>query len=550
MPVTVYPALHESEPCALGSLIRNASPEQVLRSCTTLGTKNGQRNYSDRLDKTWSSSFETEEHTDIYPSSNGFVHAAIRAYNAHHHFRIRPDDVWIAILTQFSIYVNKNAEEMRSTFVAHQGKKALDIEGAILSGRKFDAFANKITEVLGKSVKDRSVIDWIMQQFSTTTDDDRITAGIIMMATFQSYFTYFDASTCGLPSVTLLGTREDWVQILHAIERLAGFGEEPTTWLSLLKPIISHFVRSFDKPTSIDIINFWQRIADYRVGGSGGDFLSGWLTAFCFWDEKGNCTQKDRYGMLQLDGINYAPLDWDDVPPGWASVPVEIDLDENGGATIRKCRLLAGSVGMTPFLKDGAQDDAQNRVQDEAHQSSQQLPKTSSHEDKLGPGKQPARRSSSVLHKLLNCCQRTSSGDHDTAATIKPVVPRTKDTAANVKPIASGDKATAANAKPAASTGDTAALPPYSNWADEEEKEIHIPRDQKPIHDYENSNADRIYQAKRYQAKAIGLLDEEEREAPPPEYRLDGLQPRVGWFLWQEEIIDASESEAYGAGRA
>lgn len=549
MPVTVYPARHDSEPCALGSLLRNASPEQVLRSCTALGTKNGQRNYSDKLDKTWSSSFETEQHTDIYPSSNGFVHAAIRAYNAHHHFRIRPDDVWIAILTQFSIYINKNAEEMRSTFVSHGGKKALDIDGAILGGRKFHIFADKITEVLGKSVKDRSVITWIMQRFSTTTDDDRIAAGIIMMATFQSYFSYYDACSCGLPSVTLLGTREDWVQILNAIERLAGFGEQPTMWLSLLRPVVNRFVRSFDEPTSVDVINFWQRIADYRVGGSGADYLSGWLTAFCFWDEKGNCTQKDRYGMLQLDGVSYAPLDWDDVPPGWASVPVELDLDENGGATVRKCRLLAGSVGMTPFLKDGTEVELQNKAQ----QTSQRSGQASRLDDKTKSGKPPVRGRSGVLHKLLNCCQPTDSSHEDTVDSVKLVRSGTQDAAAKVKPTESGDKAkdVASDAKPAASTGDVAPLPPYSSRAEEEEQSIYIPRDQKPVLDYENSNADRIQQAKLYQAKAAGLygIDGGGGEGPP-EYRLDGLQPRVGWFLWQEEIIDSSESEAYGLGRA
>lgn len=60
---------------------------------------------------------------------NGLVHTLEAAYSHHHHLTLRPDDVWLAVLSQFSIYVNKNAESLRSYFVTHEGKK----EWALLS---------------------------------------------------------------------------------------------------------------------------------------------------------------------------------------------------------------------------------------------------------------------------------------------------------------------------------------------------------------------------------------------------------------------------------
>jgi Domain of unknown function (DUF4419) len=44
---------------------------------------------------------------------------------------------------------------------------------------------------------------------------------------------------------------------------------------------------------------------------------------------------------LQLDEARYHRIDTDEVPPGWASVPVE--LNDNG--TIIPCTMVAGSVG-------------------------------------------------------------------------------------------------------------------------------------------------------------------------------------------------------------
>lgn len=61
----------------------------------------------------------------IYSHPSGFIDGALRAYNNHHHLVLSPDDIWISILTQFSAYVNANAEDLREMFVSHQGEKEL-----------------------------------------------------------------------------------------------------------------------------------------------------------------------------------------------------------------------------------------------------------------------------------------------------------------------------------------------------------------------------------------------------------------------------------------
>ena len=55
----------------------------------------------------------TNPPSSIVGNNNGFVHTVIRAWQQDLHLRIRPDDVWLSILTQFSFFVNKNAEELR-----------------------------------------------------------------------------------------------------------------------------------------------------------------------------------------------------------------------------------------------------------------------------------------------------------------------------------------------------------------------------------------------------------------------------------------------------
>lgn len=69
------------------------------------------------------SSFKGAPPGTLIPDRNAFVQAVTQAYNEHHHLAFRPDDVWIAIITQFSSYVNAHAEDLRASFVAQQGRK-------------------------------------------------------------------------------------------------------------------------------------------------------------------------------------------------------------------------------------------------------------------------------------------------------------------------------------------------------------------------------------------------------------------------------------------
>jgi hypothetical protein len=148
----------------------------------------------------------------VIPARYGLVSAIMDAYNTHHCLVLRPDDVWQAILTQFSFYVNANAEDLRDAFVEFQGKKRLVIHmpGTLFSA-DFATFANRmVDEQIATNLKDPEVIAWLLPNFSTTKTVDRIVASVTIMSTPQSYFEYVCNLCCGIPEVTLEGTVDDW----------------------------------------------------------------------------------------------------------------------------------------------------------------------------------------------------------------------------------------------------------------------------------------------------------------------------------------------------
>ncbi|KAJ7027052.1 hypothetical protein C8F04DRAFT_1267489 [Mycena alexandri] len=155
---------------------------------------------------------------------NGFVNTVINAYSRDSALVLHPDDVWIAILSQFSFFLNRRAELLRANFVAHEGKKPLPIIVETTETRysiDFGVLACQWVVLIEKNVVDPALRTWFMPNFTTTTTHDTTVSAVLAMATLKKYFTYpLLLGDCGLPRVTLEGKRADWVNILRRLEKL------------------------------------------------------------------------------------------------------------------------------------------------------------------------------------------------------------------------------------------------------------------------------------------------------------------------------------------
>lgn len=123
------------------------------------------------------SSFDEHRNKQPYiiPYENGFVSGLIRALNQDLHLVIRPDDVWLAILLQFSNYVNGHAEDLRHLFVAHDGQKELFLgfEQLSFANIKTSEITDGFVSLIHRNVVDETLRGWMLPAFSTSTDIDR-----------------------------------------------------------------------------------------------------------------------------------------------------------------------------------------------------------------------------------------------------------------------------------------------------------------------------------------------------------------------------------------
>jgi len=267
-----------------------------------------------------------------------------------------------------SFYINAHAEELRKFFVSHKGQKPLTVvEAGTISSVDFGPLAVRMTQEIEKNVNDPELRTWIMPDFSTTTKSDQVVAAVLFMGAMQQYFTFGFSLTCGIPSVTVLGERADWEKIRARLDKIDQLGEEPAQFAALLKTILDFFVKTFDEPEHPDAIDFWGRIAHEINNGSGPTWLSGWITAFCFWNDKGERLRgPSRSSLLadddlplnsgdplqhsedatalpsRLDLDRFHTVDTEDIPNGYSSVPVTVN---DNGTRYDTC-MVAGSVCM------------------------------------------------------------------------------------------------------------------------------------------------------------------------------------------------------------
>jgi hypothetical protein len=154
---------------------------------------------------------------------------------------LRANDVWQTVITQFAFYVTGHAEELRSKFVAHTGTKhpVLLAKDTPYDGHScfetllVEGMSRRLTCLIEKQLVDKEIRNWLIPDFSTTTDQDVAVASMTMMGAMKKYFTYEANTGCGFPSVTLLGDTEDW-KTCGNVSNSSSLAPTAATWLRRL----------------------------------------------------------------------------------------------------------------------------------------------------------------------------------------------------------------------------------------------------------------------------------------------------------------------------
>ncbi|KAF5632745.1 hypothetical protein F52700_6282 [Fusarium sp. NRRL 52700] len=331
------------------------------------------------------SSFDDLSGRNVFPSSDGFVRGAVEAWAKHEHLILRPDEIWFEVLAQLNVYMSTHSEALRHLFVDHSGREKITVEGF-----SWEDIIGAFKGEIQSRVKTGWLLDWIKPGFSTSTAQDDVTATVLMMGLMQHFFEYEGMMVCGIPSVTLLGEREDWVKLGEKVETLKEFGGEAVGFAERLRPIMKRFVSSWDIGTDGGEGDgerklFWEQIVRAKKKWSCGEGasewdVSGWITGFMHWNRDGKvrgvyedwwdnwddeeeeesaekvkkeekAEEEVQMGIfpndwtVTIDGQSYVPCTLSDISIGYAKAPLTMKNYPSEGVDTQ-AYLVAGNVGV------------------------------------------------------------------------------------------------------------------------------------------------------------------------------------------------------------
>lgn len=273
------------------------------------------RHYDVKNRKTYvASSFKGD--SLIFLGQDVLFKCIVKAYGEHRPLTLSPDAVWIHICQVFSHYVNDNAESLRPKIVSHDGKMSLVVVNTTNSLSNEDAdwqgMIDDFCTQINKNIRN-DIAETIAGGFSTTGPAERIAAEITLMDVMKPYFDYVEITlACGIPSITLTGTADDWKAVRSRTKSLKKYGMG--AWVAELMPILDEFVKASEgRPDQ----RFWQSMVNKKhpekltAGGCLANrptSLDGWFLKMFPYDKNGEAIKKVNYLSKMLQEMVIVPF--------------------------------------------------------------------------------------------------------------------------------------------------------------------------------------------------------------------------------------------------
>jgi hypothetical protein len=204
---------------------------------------------------------------------HALITALRHSFASHRPATLSPDIIWLTICQGFALHINQNADTLRHLLVRHDGKINLRVRrDDFVKGSRhnpwpevFAEFSNAIREHAG------DVHRLVVADFSTTGPVERAASELVLLDSLQKFFDYSFITICGIPSITLEGTPEDWRMIANRVGGFACF--DLAWWIEHLQPVVEQFVAA---PSGHVDADFWRSFFTYD-GSSGSQQVTGWV---------------------------------------------------------------------------------------------------------------------------------------------------------------------------------------------------------------------------------------------------------------------------------
>ena len=215
-----------------------------------------------------------------HSESPTFADMVALAYARHYPMEISPDDVWLMLLDGFRLHVKSNRDALKDRFVGPGADTSIKVSANWLTLESSHGEWSGVITALFDELQQKipaETAEPLRTKFSTTSPTDYNISRAMVLSVASEYYSYSVYTLCGIPRIKIEGTRQDWLLLKEAFNKLAS-RLDMEWWSEQLNPILDEFANAFDGKSGVE---FWQRIFKIpEQEGCGNELFSGWLTKF------------------------------------------------------------------------------------------------------------------------------------------------------------------------------------------------------------------------------------------------------------------------------
>lgn len=174
---------------------------------------------------------------------NSYLNYLNVAWGSHLGIVLSPDVVWYTLVSELAQVVKADPEAYRSHFTPYQGKTEILVnatpQGVIDMSALMDAL---------RALVPGGLTELFLPEFSTNDRRAKLALSAAFADVASPYYSYA-MIICGIPSVRMTGTQEDWQKLCWNWDRLSGFVfPSLRTWTYRVSKLLDRLADQFRKP--------------------------------------------------------------------------------------------------------------------------------------------------------------------------------------------------------------------------------------------------------------------------------------------------------------
>jgi hypothetical protein len=331
--------------------------DDVLIARKFLLTNQGKKIFENQLNR--KIMFMPREHKNaelVVAHNNILIQTIHKSFDEHRPLVLSPDIIWLAIIQGTSIHINENFDSLEKVIFKKNKPKKLVIRNDDLefSGNHWQDLVSSLSNET-RNYTNSDFYSFFVPKFSTTTKTQTTAYQVTLLNSYKKAFEYVGDSGCGIPYITITGTKQDWELIYSNLKELDKLGLK--YWRIELEPVIQEFINIFDDKRNTV---FWKDIYK-NMEGYGADYSSGWIIKFFpylpslaeegIFDKEKQATRYDEIFIKNrfLEGNKYllSTLSTSDFPS--SVLEIDITWDNHFKQETKKLNLYAGFFAIKQY---------------------------------------------------------------------------------------------------------------------------------------------------------------------------------------------------------